>query len=79
MGTKKLPFYRIVVTDKRSPRGGRFIERVGTWDPRTSQLRVEGARIQHWAACGAQISETVTTLLKQASVAVSPAAPAQAG
>jgi small subunit ribosomal protein S16 len=68
MGTKKLPFYRIVVADQRSPRGGRFIERIGTWDPRRSELHVEGARAQHWLSHGAQASATVTVLLKQAKV-----------
>ena len=68
MGTKKTPFYRIVVADQRSPRGGRFIERLGTYDPRRSELRVEGARVQHWLSKGAQASETVTILLKNAKV-----------
>lgn len=74
MGTNKTPFYRIVVADERSPRGGRFIERVGTWDPRRSELRVEGARIQHWLGRGAQPSHTLSLLLKNAKV-LSPAAP----
>ncbi len=68
MGTKKTPFYRIVVADERSPRGGRFIERVGTWDPRRAELRVEGVRIKHWIDRGAQPSHTVSLLLKQGKV-----------
>ncbi|MBL9021858.1 MAG: 30S ribosomal protein S16 [Myxococcales bacterium] len=75
MGTNKTPFYRIVVADERSPRGGRFIERVGTWDPRRSELRVEGARIQHWLGRGAKPSHTLSLLLKNAK-ALTPAAPA---
>lgn len=74
MGTKKTPFYRIVVADQRSPRGGRFIERLGTFDPARSELRVEGARIQHWLSKGAQPSETVAVLLKSSKV-LSGAAP----
>jgi len=80
MGTNKTPFYRIIVADQRSPRGGRFIERVGTWDPRRSELRVEGARIKHWMDLGAQPSHTLTALLKQGNVlAAAPAAAPAAG
>lgn len=68
MGTNKTPFYRIVVADQRSPRGGRFIERLGTFDPRRSELRVEGARVQHWLSKGAQASATVSILLKNAKI-----------
>ena len=68
MGSNKTPFYRIVVADERSPRGGRFIERIGTWDPRRSELRVEGARVQHWVSKGARPSSTVAVLLKNAKV-----------
>jgi small subunit ribosomal protein S16 len=76
-GTKKTPFYRIVVADQRSPRGGRFIERLGTYDPRRPELRVDVARVQHWISQGAQPSATVTTLLRQSAV-VAPAAAAPA-
>lgn len=68
MGTKKTPFYRIVVADERSPRGGRFIERIGTWDPRRAELRIEGVRVKHWLDRGAQPSHTVALLLKQGKV-----------
>ena len=68
MGTNKTPFYRIVVADQRSPRGGRFIERLGTFDPRRSELRVEGSRVLAWIKKGAQPSETVTALLKTANI-----------
>lgn len=63
-GTTKTPFYRIVVADQRSPRGGRFIERIGTYDPRRPEVRVHGARVAHWLAKGAQPSHTVALLLK---------------
>lgn len=78
MGTNKAPFYRIVVTDQRSPRGGRFIERLGTFDPKRAELRVEGARVQHWLERGAQPSDTVAKLLKSAKVAAADAAAAPA-
>lgn len=72
-GTTKTPFYRIVVADQRSPRGGRFIERLGTWDPRRPELRLDAGRIKHWISKGAQPSETVAVLLKQPNVlAVAP-------
>ena len=45
-GTTKTPFYRIVVADQRSPRGGRFIERLGTWDPRRPELRLDAGRVE---------------------------------
>lgn len=64
-GTTKTPFYRIVVADQRSPRGGRFIERLGTWDPRRPELRIDPARTKHWLSKGALPSQTVALLLKQ--------------
>ena len=64
-GTTKTPFYRIVVADQRSPRGGRVIERVGTYDPRRTEIRVDGARIKHWISRGAQASATVALLLRR--------------
>ena len=67
-GTTKTPIYRIVVADQRSPRGGRFIERVGTWDPRRPELRLDAGRVKHWLAKGAQPSDTVRRLFKQAGV-----------
>lgn len=76
MGTNKAPFYRIVVADQRSPRGGRFIERIGTFDPLRSELRVEGARVKHWLDRGAQPSATVSVLFKNAKVVGSAEAPA---
>jgi small subunit ribosomal protein S16 len=74
-GTTKTPYYRIVVADQRSPRGGRFIERLGTWDPRRPELRLDAARTKMWIARGAQPSHTVALLLKQPH-ALEPAAPA---
>jgi small subunit ribosomal protein S16 len=69
-GSKKRPFYRVVVTDQRNPRDGRFIERVGTFDPNAEKgLAIDLARIEHWTAQGAQTSDTVKQLMKTAAKA----------
>ncbi|HIS67294.1 MAG TPA: 30S ribosomal protein S16 [Candidatus Scatomorpha merdipullorum] len=68
MGAKKAPYYRIVVADSRSPRDGRFIEEIGTYDPlsETNSLRVDLERAKYWIANGAQPTDTVRGLLKKA-------------
>jgi small subunit ribosomal protein S16 len=65
-GTKKAPFYRIVVTDQRNARDGRFIEHIGLYDPRkgSGELNVDRDRISYWTERGAQASLTVKKLLK---------------
>lgn len=65
-GTKKAPFYRIVVTDQRNARDGRFIEHIGLYDPRegTGKLNVDRARYSYWTERGAQASLTVKKILK---------------
>ena len=70
MGAKKKPFYRIIVADSRSPRDGRFIEELGTYDPLKdpSEIKVNGDKAKEWIANGAQPTETVKTLLKKAGV-----------
>ncbi len=70
-GTKKKPFYRVVVTDQRNARDGRFIEQVGTYDPRVQQnaLKVALNRVDHWMTHGAQPSETVSHLIARARAA----------
>jgi small subunit ribosomal protein S16 len=68
-GTKKTPFYRIVVADQRAARGGRFIERLGTFDPRRNEITLNSARVKHWRDLGAQPSHTVDMLLKRPDVA----------
>ena len=70
MGEKKNPFYRIVVADSRSPRDGRFIEEIGTYNPLTApaELKVDAERAQAWIKTGAQPTDTVKRLLKQAGV-----------
>ena len=71
MGQKKAPYYRIVVADARSPRDGRFIEEIGTYDPTVnpSAVKVDEEEAKKWLASGAQPTETVAKLLKQAGIA----------
>lgn len=76
-GTKKVPYYRIVATDQRAPRGGRFIERLGSWDPRRTALTVDRARVRYWLDNGALPSNTVGQLLKKAEEAASEAPPTE--
>lgn len=75
-GAKKKPFYRLVVTDHRSPRGGRFLENIGTFDPSKAPglLTYDAVRLEHWKKNGAQPSETVKRLIK-AAVKAAAAAP----
>ena len=67
MGAKKAPFYRIVVADSRSPRDGRFIEELGTYDPSAegNKIKVDMERAKYWIANGAQPTDTVRGLLKK--------------
>lgn len=69
-GAKKAPFYRIVVADSRYPRDGRFIEQLGTYNPLTepAEIKVDAERTQAWIKTGAQPTDTVKRLLKQAGV-----------
>ena len=75
MGRKKLPFYRIVVTDKAAPRDGRFIEVLGTYDPRAEgeQVKLDAEKAKAWLAKGATPSDTVASLLRKAGVIDAPA------
>ena len=68
MGAKKNPYYRIVVADSHSPRDGRFIEEIGTYDPtaQPSAVTVDLERAKYWIANGAQPTDTVKALLKKA-------------
>ena len=70
-GTKKHAFYRIVVADKRAPRGGRFIDQVGTFDPLPNPPRVDfkKEKLHEWIRRGALPSLTVSELMKRAGVA----------
>jgi small subunit ribosomal protein S16 len=75
-GAKKRPFYRIVVTDSRSPRDGRFVDQIGTYDPGFDPPKVtlKTEETQHWIKSGAQPSETVRKLIKQATTTTAPTA-----
>jgi small subunit ribosomal protein S16 len=70
-GTKKKPFYRIVVSDQRFPRDGRYIEQVGTYDPRakTAGLKLQREKIDAWIKKGAKPSQTVSELIKKEKTA----------
>ncbi|MBA3022964.1 30S ribosomal protein S16 [Sideroxydans sp.] len=69
-GSKNRPFYNVVVADSRNRRDGRFIERVGFYNPLavegTESLRIALDRVAHWKDKGAQLSETVSRLVKKA-------------
>ncbi|HEY3644864.1 MAG TPA: 30S ribosomal protein S16 [Gammaproteobacteria bacterium] len=73
-GAKKRPFYHLVATDKRSSRDGRYIERLGFYNPLAAKheetLRVDAERVKHWISNGAQPSERVQYLLKEHKVAL---------
>ena len=66
-GAKKKPFYRIVVADSESPRDGRYLENVGTYDPLIdpAQVSLKSDRIQYWIDQGAKPSDTVRSILKR--------------
>ena len=72
-GSKKRPFYHVHVTDSRKSRDGRYIERVGFFNPvargQEERLRIQQDRIDHWVALGAQVSDRVASLSKQAKKA----------
>ncbi|MBX3009920.1 MAG: 30S ribosomal protein S16 [Caldilineaceae bacterium] len=71
MGAKKRAFYRIVVADSRSPRDGRFIETIGTYDPSLNEgkgVDLRHERAAHWLSVGAQPSEGVVRLLRNANL-----------
>ena len=70
MGAKKAPYYRIVVADSRSPRDGRCIEEIGTYNPLTqpATITVDAEKAQAWIKNGAQPTDTVREILKKAAV-----------
>jgi small subunit ribosomal protein S16 len=75
MGAKKKPYYRVVVTERRTARDGSFVEIVGHYNPvsnpPTIDLKMD--RVRHWIGCGAQPTETVRSLIKKAPAADTPA------
>ncbi len=70
MGQKKAPFYRVVVSDARSPRDGRFIEEIGTYNPVTNpaQINIKEDRALYWLQTGAQPSDTVRSLFSKTGI-----------
>ena len=70
MGQKKAPFYRIVVADSRSPRDGKFIDEIGTYDPNTdpSTINVDAEAAKKWIANGAKPTEVVAKIFKVAGI-----------
>jgi small subunit ribosomal protein S16 len=68
-GAKKRPFYHVVVADSRFPRGGRYIEKVGFYNPVAAgqdlKLQIELERVNHWISQGAQASDRVSSLIKK--------------
>ncbi len=72
-GSKHRPFYNIVVTDSRNPRDGRFIERLGFYNPvaneKQERVRLAADRLNHWIKQGAQMSDVVAKLVKQEKIA----------
>lgn len=70
MGTKKKPYYRVVVADARSPRDGRFIEEIGVYDPvhGVDKTRIDEEKALRWLQNGAQPTDTVKSLLKQTGI-----------
>ncbi|MEZ5701394.1 MAG: 30S ribosomal protein S16 [Burkholderiaceae bacterium] len=77
-GSKARPFYNIVVADKRNRRDGRFIERIGFYNPMArgaeEPLRLAMDRLTYWTGVGAEPSDTVARLIKQAAKSAAPAA-----
>ncbi|HTF94781.1 MAG TPA: 30S ribosomal protein S16 [Cellvibrio sp.] len=72
-GSKKRPFYHLTVTNSRSARNGRFLERIGFFNPvargQEERLRIDADRLQHWVGQGAQLSERVEQLVKESKKA----------
>lgn len=70
-GSKKRPFYHITVTDSRNARDGKFIERIGFFNPvargQEERLRIDTTRVDHWVGLGAQMTDRVKSLVKEAA------------
>ena len=71
-GTKKKPYYRVVVADQRCKRDGRYLEHIGFYNPMVSENRfgIDEKRVKHWLSVGAQPTERVGKLMKQAKIKV---------
>mgnify|MGYP001375956943 CR=1 FL=1 len=74
-GNRNNPYYKVVVTDKRNPRDGKFIEIVGNYDPKKTgtNFKIDVERIDHWVKNGAQMSDTVRSMVKKARAAAAAA------
>ncbi|MDD4067152.1 MAG: 30S ribosomal protein S16 [Clostridia bacterium] len=70
VGAKKAPFYKVIVADSRSPRNGRCIEEIGTYNPMVepSEIKIDAAKIEEWIKKGAQPTDTIKSLLKRAGI-----------
>ncbi len=70
LGSKKNPFYRVVVADERSPRDGRFIEEIGYYNPLTNpvDIKIDAEKAEKWLKNGAQPTETVRSILKKSDI-----------
>ena len=68
-GAKKQPFYRVIVADERSPRGGRFIDEIGYYNPLgNSEIKIDADKAKDWLAKGVQPTDTAKALLKKAGI-----------
>jgi small subunit ribosomal protein S16 len=76
VGAKNAPYFRIVVADSRSPRDGKFIEEIGSYQPlkKDDNFILKLDRVQYWVSKGAQPSDTVASFIKKAGKAAAPAA-----
>ena len=76
-GARRVPFYRVVAADRRSPRDGRFIEQLGVYDPlrEPPEVRINPERLQHWLSVGAVPSQTVGELINGLKRAAPPPPP----
>jgi small subunit ribosomal protein S16 len=76
-GSKKRPYYHVVVADARSPRDGRFIEAIGAWNPMVpkdgERVKIDADRVQHWLSHGAQPTDRVLRFLDEAGIVKRPA------
>jgi len=64
-GAKKAPYYRIIAADSRSRRDGRFLETLGSYQPSTGEVRIDEALLEKWIQNGAQLTDTVRSLLRK--------------
>lgn len=65
MGSKKKPYYRIVAADSHSPRDGRFLDRIGTYNPMIEEILINDERLSYWSGVGAQPTTTVARLIRK--------------